>query len=46
MVENGEKRSSGMINRTPVLTLWAAVGAEMLGFDYDEASHWNVVRLV
>jgi len=26
-----------MINRAPVLTLWAAVVAEHLGFDYDEA---------
>ena len=26
-----------MINRAPVLTLWAAVVAEMPGFDYDEA---------
>ena len=26
-----------MINRASVLTLWAAVVAEMLGFDYDEA---------
>jgi hypothetical protein len=26
-----------MINRTPLLNLWAAVVAEALGFDYDEA---------
>jgi hypothetical protein len=26
-----------MINRAPVLTLWAMVVAEILGFDYDEA---------
>ena len=37
MAEEKEKRSSVMINRAPVLTLWAAVVAEMLGFDYDEA---------
>jgi hypothetical protein len=37
MVEKKAKRSSVMINRAPVLTLWAAVVAEMLGFDYDEA---------
>jgi len=37
MAEKREKRSSVMINRAPVLTLWAAVVAEMLGFDYDEA---------
>ena len=37
MVEKREKHSSVMINRAPVLTLWAAVVAEMLGFDYDEA---------
>jgi hypothetical protein len=37
MVEKREKRSWVMINRAPVLTLWAAVVAEALGFDYDEA---------
>ena len=37
MVEKREKRSSIMINRAPVLTLWAAVVAERLGFEYDEA---------
>ena len=37
MIKKEEKRSSVMINRAPVLTLWAAVVAEMLGFDYDEA---------
>jgi hypothetical protein len=26
-----------LINRAPVLTLWAAVVAEQLGFKYDEA---------
>ena len=26
-----------MVNRAPVLTLWAAVVAEILGFDYDSA---------
>ena len=26
-----------LINRAPVLTLWAATVAERLGFDYDEA---------
>ena len=26
-----------MINRAPVLTLWAAVIAEVLGFEHDEA---------
>ena len=26
-----------MVNRAPVLTLWAAVVAEVLGFDHDEA---------
>ena len=26
-----------MINRAPVLTLWAAVVAEVLGFEHDEA---------
>ena len=37
MAEKREKRSSVMINRAPVLALWAAVVAEMLGFDSDEA---------
>jgi len=37
MAEKKEKRSSVMINRAPVLTLWAAAVAEMLGFDHDEA---------
>ncbi len=37
MVEKRERRSSLMINRAPVLTLWAAVVAETLGFDYEEA---------
>jgi len=26
-----------MVNRAPVLTLWASVVAEVLGFDHDEA---------
>ncbi len=26
-----------MVNRAPVLTLWAAVVAEVLGFEHDEA---------
>jgi hypothetical protein len=37
MAEKREKRSLVMINWAPVLTLWAAVVAEMLGFNYDEA---------
>jgi len=37
MAEKKGKYSSVMINRAPVLTLWATVVAEMLGFDYDEA---------
>jgi hypothetical protein len=37
MAEEKEKRRSVMINRAPVLTLWAAVVAEVRGFDYDEA---------
>jgi hypothetical protein len=32
-----EKPGTLMINRAPVLTLWAAVVAERLGFDWDEA---------
>lgn len=37
MAEKRKERSWVMINRAPVLTLWAAVVAEMLGFDNDEA---------
>ena len=37
MVEKREKHSWVMINRAPVLTRWAAVVAEILGFDDDEA---------
>ena len=37
MGEKGERKSLVMINRAPVLTLWAAVVAEVLGFDHDEA---------
>ena len=37
MGEKGERKSGVMINRAPVLTLWAAVVAEVLGFDHDEA---------
>jgi hypothetical protein len=37
MIAKQGKENWVMINRAPVLTLWAAVVAEMLGFDYDEA---------
>jgi hypothetical protein len=37
MGEKGERKSSVMINRAPVLTFWAAVVAEVLGFEHDEA---------
>jgi hypothetical protein len=37
MSEKGERKSSAMINRAPVLTLWAAVVAEVLGLENDEA---------
>ena len=37
MAEKGARKNSVMINRPPVLTLWAAVVAEVLGFEYDEA---------
>ena len=30
-------KNSAMVNRAPVLTLWAAVVADVLGFDHDEA---------
>ena len=39
-MERCDSEPTGMtikINRAPVLTLWAAVGAERLGFDHDEA---------
>ena len=35
MGEKGERQSSVMINRAPVLTLWVAVVAEILGFEHD-----------
>ena len=37
MAERDEKRGWVMVNRAPVLTLWAAVVAEFLGFEHDEA---------
>jgi len=37
MGEKGERKSPVMINRAPVLTLWAAVVAEILAFEHDEA---------
>ena len=37
MAERKQRHSSVMINLAPVLTLWAAVVAEMVGFEYDEA---------
>jgi len=37
MAEKDEKRSWVMVNRAPLLTLWAAVVAEVLGFEHDEA---------
>ena len=37
MAEKDGKRSWVMVNRAPVLTLWAGVVAEVLGFEHDEA---------
>jgi hypothetical protein len=37
MAEKDGKRSWVMVNRAPVLTLWAAVVAEVLGFEHYEA---------
>jgi len=37
MAEKDGKRSWVMVNRAPVLTLWAAVVAEVLGFERDKA---------
>jgi hypothetical protein len=37
MAEKDGKRSWVMVNRAPVLTLWAAVVAGVLGFEHDEA---------
>jgi len=37
MTERDGRRSWVMVNRAPVLTLWAAVVAEVLGFEHDEA---------
>ena len=37
MAEKDGRRSLVMVNRAPVLTLWAAGVAELLGFEHDEA---------
>ena len=37
MAKKDGKRSWVMVNRAPVLTLWAGVVAEVLGFEHDEA---------
>ena len=36
MVEKDGRKSWVMVNRAPVLTLWAAVVAEVLGFEHDD----------
>jgi hypothetical protein len=37
MGEKDGRRNWVMVNRAPVLTLWAAIVAEVLGFEHDEA---------
>jgi hypothetical protein len=37
MAEKDERKSWMMVNRAPVLTLWAAMVAKVLGFEHDEA---------
>ena len=37
MAEKDGRKSWMVINRAPVLTFWAAVVGEVLGFDHDEA---------
>jgi hypothetical protein len=37
MGEKDAKKGWVMVNRAPVLTLWAAVVAEVLGFEHGEA---------
>jgi len=37
MAEKGERRSWVVVNRVPMLTVWDAVVAEVLGFEHDEA---------
>jgi hypothetical protein len=37
MAEKDGIRNWVMVNRAPVLTLWASVVAEVLGFEHDEA---------
>jgi hypothetical protein len=37
MAEKDGRRRWVMVNRAPVLTLWPAVVAEVLGFEHDEA---------
>jgi len=37
MAEKDRRKSWVMVNRAPVLTLWAAVVVEVLGFEHGEA---------
>jgi hypothetical protein len=37
MAEKDVERRVMLVNRAPVLTLWAVVVAEVLGFEHDEA---------
>ncbi len=37
MAKKDGKRRWVIVNRAPVVTLWAAVVAEVLGFEHDEA---------
>jgi hypothetical protein len=37
MAEKDVERRVMLVNRAPVLTIWAAVVAEALGFEHDEA---------
>jgi len=37
MAEKDGRRSLVIVNRAPVLRRWAAVDAEVLGFEHDEA---------
>jgi hypothetical protein len=37
MAEKDGERRVMLVNRAPVLTLWAAVIAEVIGFDHEEA---------
>ncbi len=43
MAEKDGRRDWVMVNRAPVLMLWAAVVAEVLGFEHEALTLWRAV---